>query len=113
MASWSAQEVGRRPQVLPRRYSSIFSTVQPSTSLEMAFRLPFQPPVKRMPVTTLPSRRKRISIGQTFWGIYVYSIGSLLCFGLFFPCMMPYPAFFVRNAKPAGPGSGPAGDAYA
>ena len=27
--------------------------------------------------------------------------------------MIPNPAFFVKNAKPAGPGSGPAGDAYA
>ena len=51
LASWSAHEVDLGPQVLPRSLSAISSAVHPSTSLDIAFRLPLHPPVNAIFVT--------------------------------------------------------------
>ena len=59
-ANWSAQEVGREPQVLPLSFWAISVAVIPSQSLAMAFRFPLQPPSKLMFLITSPSRVKCI-----------------------------------------------------
>ena len=59
--SWSAQEVGRRPQVLPSRSATISSTGRPAHRVPMALRLPSQPPSKDT------ERRVRPSSSSSIW----------------------------------------------
>ena len=44
-ASWSAQEVPFIPQMFPAHFALISSAVIPSSSLEIIFRFPLQPPL--------------------------------------------------------------------
>ena len=73
-ANWSAQEVGLPPQVFPFRYCSIFSGLHPSTSFEMALRLPLQPPSKLMFLTLSSSKSKVIFLEQVPKVLYSYFI---------------------------------------
>lgn len=75
IASWSAHEVRRSPQVLPSSFPAICCAVQPSTSLGIALRFPLQPPVNSIFVTTsFSSMSKEIILEHVFFVLYVYLI---------------------------------------
>lgn len=74
-ASWSAHEVGRRPQVLPASFVAMSSAFIPFSSFEIALRFPLHPFVKEMFVTTpLSSLSNCICVAQVFSVLYVYVI---------------------------------------
>ena len=70
-ASWSPQEVGLNPQVMPFNFSSTSSTVNPSTKEEIAFKLPLHPLVKVTCFQTFPSKSKSIWVEQVPLVLYV------------------------------------------
>ena len=59
-ASWSAQEVGLKLQVLPFRSLMTSSAFCPSTSFPMALRLPLHPPVKTTLCTLCSSSTSKL-----------------------------------------------------
>ena len=87
-ASWSAQEVGFVRQVLPARIWAICSAVMPFTSFEIAFRLPWQPPVNSTLVTTpFSSLSKAICVEQVPDVVYVYLILLVFEFAAVLECI--------------------------
>ena len=60
--NWSAQEVLSGPQALPARTSAISEVFLPATSLDIAFRLPSQPPSNETFSMVAPSSERSMWI---------------------------------------------------
>ena len=63
----SAHDVERPPQVLPEQAETISSALFPSRSFEIIFKLPLQPPIKRIFETTPSVKSKSICTAQVFF----------------------------------------------
>ena len=78
IASWSGQEVGLKPHLIPLSLFSICSTVSPSVSDEIPCKFQLHPPVNLTFDTMSPFNSKSICVEQVPFVLYEYSMIFLL-----------------------------------